>query len=73
MTEANMLADAETLIRHVQAAAPQAKQADIINSLLIAYCPVITAKTSLTQAQKVEQFDEFGERLYTQMASKGQI
>ena len=73
LNEANMLDHAQTLITKVKAAAPQAKQADIINSLMIAYCPVITANTTLTQSQKVDQFDEWGERLYTQIVSKGQI
>jgi mono/diheme cytochrome c family protein len=70
--EENILANAEALITKVRAAAPKASQADIINSLTIAYCPVVAAKTSLpTQAQKAELLDEFAERVYTELASKG--
>ena len=70
--EENILANAETLITKVRAGAPKARQADIINSLTLAYCPVVAAKASLpTQAQKAELLDEFAERVYTELASKG--
>jgi hypothetical protein len=49
-----------------------AKQADIINSLTLGYCPVVAADTSLTtQAQKSAALDGFAERIYTQIVSQG--
>ena len=71
--EQNILHNAELLIRKLQAGAPRAKQADVINSLTIAYCPIVAADKSLTtQADRAERLDEFSERIYTEFASKGQ-
>jgi mono/diheme cytochrome c family protein len=71
-TDENVLQNAETLIQKVKAAAPKAKQADIINSLTLGFCPVVAANASLaTQAQKSEMLDEFAERVYTQIVSNG--
>jgi hypothetical protein len=56
----------------VKAGVPNAKQADIINSLTYGYCPVVAANTSLTNAaQKSELLDEFAERVYTQIVGNG--
>jgi cytochrome c553 len=72
-TEENVLQNATALIAKVRAAAPKAAQADIINSLTLAYCPVVAANQRLTtQAQRSEALDEFAERVYTQIASNGQ-
>ena len=69
----NVLENAETLIGKVRPGDPKAKQADIINGLTLGYCPVVAANTSLaTSAQKSELLDEFAERVYTQIMSKGQ-
>ena len=68
----NILANAEQLIVKVRAGAPNAKQADIINSLTLGYCPVVAANKSLTtQGQRAEMLDEFSERVYTEIASQG--
>ena len=68
-----MLPNAEALIKLVHAGAPKATQADIINSLTIAYCPVVAADTSLPgPVQKSEALDGFAERVYTDIVSKGQ-
>ncbi len=72
-TQENVLANAELLIQKVRAGAPKATQADIINSLTIAYCPVVAADTSLAgPVQKSEALDGFAERVYTDIVSKGQ-
>ena len=72
-TQQNSLANAEVLIRQVQAGAPKASQADIINSLTIAYCPVVMAdKTLGGPVQKSEALDGFAERVYTDIVTKGQ-
>jgi mono/diheme cytochrome c family protein len=72
MTLQNILYSADDLITQVRKAAPQAKQADIINSLTIAYCPIVQAGPGSVQ-QKVEMLDEFSERLYTQLNTHGQM
>ena len=70
--EENVLQNADALIEKIRAGAPKAAQADIINSLMLGYCPVVAAdKTLPTQAQKSERLDEFAERVYTQIASGG--
>ena len=68
----NILQVSDDLIAEVRKAAPNAKQADIVNSLTIAYCPVAEASTG-TQADKVDMLDQFSERVYTQVVSKGQM
>ena len=71
-SDENVLENAELLIRKVRAGVPGAKQADIINSLTLGYCPVVAANASLsTQAQKSEMLNEFAERVYTQIVDKG--
>jgi mono/diheme cytochrome c family protein len=68
----NVLQTADALIAKVRAGVPSAKQADIINSLTLGYCPVVAANTSLsTPAQKSEMLDEFSERVFTQIVSNG--
>ena len=72
-TDENILANAEQLITKVHSGAPHAAQADIINSLTLGYCPVVAANKALTtQGQRAEMLDEFSERVYTEIASKGQ-
>jgi hypothetical protein len=69
----NIVQNSDELIAKVKAGVPGAKQADIINSLTLGYCPVVASNTALkTQAQKSEMLDEFAERVYTQAANKGQ-
>ena len=69
----NIVENSDKLIAKVKAGVPGAKQADIINSLTLGYCPVVASNTALTtQGQKSEMLDEFAERVYTQAANKGQ-
>ena len=68
----NILQTADDLIAEMHKAAPNAKQADIINSLTIAYCPIVEASQG-TQADKVDMLDQFSVRVYTQLVSKGQM
>jgi mono/diheme cytochrome c family protein len=72
MTLQTILTSADELIAQVHKAAPHAKQADIINSLTIAYCPIVKAGPG-TMPQKVEMLDEFAERIYTQLNTHGQM
>jgi len=72
MTLQTILYSADDLLAQAHKAAPHAKQADIINSLTIAYCPIVQAGSGTLQ-QKVEMLDEFAERLYTQSNTHGQM
>jgi mono/diheme cytochrome c family protein len=67
----NILQNVNQLIAKVKAADPKAAQADIVNSLTIAYCPIAEAKSSLNKEQQLQQLNEFGERVYTQLSQKG--
>jgi hypothetical protein len=69
--QGNLVQNADALIAKVKAADPDAKQADIINSLTIAYCPIVTARSNLTANEKVQRLDEFSVRVYTQLATGG--
>lgn len=69
--EGNMTQNANQLIAKVKSMDPKIKQADIVNSLTIAYCPVVTADASLSSQQKIWQLDQFSESVYTQLTTKG--
>ena len=72
-TDENILQNAELLITRMHAGAPKAAQADVINSLTLGYCPFVAANKALTtQGQRAEMLDEFSERIYTEIVSKGQ-
>jgi mono/diheme cytochrome c family protein len=71
VTPDNMLQNANQLVAKIKAAAPQAAQADVVNSLTIAYCPIVEKDTRLNPQQKLLQLNQFGERLYTQLSQNG--
>ena len=71
VNEGNMTQSANAIIAKVRAIDPKAKQADVVNSLTIAYCPVVAADDSLSAQQKIWQLDQFGESVYTQLTTKG--
>ena len=68
----NMVQNPNAHITKVKAAAPKASQSSIVNSLTIAYCPIVEKNTGLTQGDRLAQLNQFGERVYTQLTQKGQ-
>ena len=66
----NIQQNANQIITKVRAANPKIAEADLVNSLTIAYCPVVQADSTLNAQQKTWQLDLFGEQVYTQ-ASPG--
>jgi len=71
MTVDTVLQTAEKLVAKVKAAVPQAKQADIVNSLTIAYCPIVEADGRIPAGMKVAALDHFSERVYSELHSGG--
>jgi mono/diheme cytochrome c family protein len=71
VTPDNMLQDANQLIAKVKAADPQAATADVVNSLTIAYCPIVEKNAGLNKQQQLLQLNQFGERVYTQLSQHG--
>ena len=71
MTLATVMQSVDTMLAQVKAADPQAKQADIINSLTIAYCPVVAQDKSLSAPQKAAELGQFSQMVYTQLADGG--
>ena len=71
MTVDTVLQTAEKLVARVKSAAPQAKQADIVNSLTIAYCPIVEADARVPVDMKVAALDHFSERVYSELRSGG--
>ena len=67
----NMLQNVNQLVAKTKAASPHAKQADIVNSLTIAYCPIVRDDSSLSKQAQLLQLNQFGERVYTQLSQKG--
>ena len=71
ITQENIVQTASQVVQKVKTAVPHAQQADIINSLTIAYCPVVEQDAKLPLAQKVEQLGHFSERVYSELQSGG--
>ena len=71
-TADNMLQTANRIVAKAKAVAPHVAQADLVNGLTIAYCPVVTNDAHLSPPQRIEQLDQFSETLYTQLTQKGQ-
>jgi hypothetical protein len=71
MTLGTVLQTADKVVAKVKAAAPNAKQDDIVNSLTIAYCPVVEKDAKIPANLKVAALDHFSERVYSVLRSHG--
>jgi mono/diheme cytochrome c family protein len=71
LTLVNVEQTAEQIVPKVKAAAPHAQQADIVNSLTAAYCPLIKQDAQVQGAQKVVLFNNFSDQVYSVLTSKG--
>jgi len=71
-TADNMLQTANRIVAKVKADAPHVAQADLVNGLTIAYCPIVIKDARLSPAQRIEQLGQFAETIYTQLSQKGQ-
>jgi mono/diheme cytochrome c family protein len=71
MTAATVLQTAEAVVPKVKAAAPKATQADIVNGLTLAYCPIVRQDANLPEPLKISQLDEFSERVYSELKGNG--
>lgn len=71
MTKENVLQTAESIVAKVKAAAPQAKRADIVNSLTLAYCPIVRDNAKVPGNMKVSTLDNFSDRVYSVVKSHG--
>jgi mono/diheme cytochrome c family protein len=67
----NVLQTVRQVVPKAKQAAPEAAQADIVNALSEAYCPIIAGEPNLTYVQKVSRFNNFSERVYGAMTSSG--
>jgi mono/diheme cytochrome c family protein len=71
MTQSNVLETVDAILPKVKAAAPHAEQADIVNGLTVAYCPIVRQDKNLSYQQQVAQLDQFSERVYSELKSNG--
>ncbi len=71
MTLQTILPDVNKIIAKVKAGAPNASQEDIVNSLTIAYCPIVAQNGQLNPDQKIWELTHFSERVYTQLTTGG--
>ena len=71
MTLETILPTVDQVIAKVKSAAPQAKQADIVNGLTVAYCPIVAKDDKIAPDQKVWQLTHFSVRVYTQLTTNG--
>jgi len=69
--EDNLTQNANQLVAKARAADPNTPEADVVNSLSIAYCPIIEKNTSLDPAQRLAQLNQFSATVYTQFSQNG--
>ena len=65
----NMLQGVNSVLTKIRQADPKLAQADIVNGLTIAYCPVVEQLPNMTRQQKTALLDHFAERVYTQLTT----
>jgi hypothetical protein len=71
MTLENVLQTADHLVEKVKAADPNAKRSDIVNSLTLAYCPIVRDNPKIPADLKVPMLDHFSERVYSEAKADG--
>ena len=71
ITDANYLQNIHQIVARVKASDPQAKQADIVNSLTIAYCPIAASNGRLDSEASRDKLDRWSALVYTQLVSNG--
>ncbi len=67
ITPDNELQQVNAIVQKIQHAAPQAKQADVVNRLTAAYCPQVETNTKLANDRKAPALDQFSELVYTEL------
>jgi mono/diheme cytochrome c family protein len=70
INDVNLLDQVDTIVKDVRKVAPQAKQADIVNSLTNAYCPYVDKNTSVVARQKGPILDRFSVLVYSQLTKQ---
>jgi mono/diheme cytochrome c family protein len=71
MTSGTVLQTAQKVLATIKTAAPHAKRADIVNSLTIAYCPIVKQDAQIPASSKVPELDRFSERVYSELVTNG--
>jgi mono/diheme cytochrome c family protein len=66
----NTLETVRGILPKLKAAAPDASQADIINGLTAAYCPVVMADTSMKPEQRLQQLQRFSMLVFTGLSGQ---
>lgn len=70
-TQATVLQTVEQIVPKLKAAAPHAQQADIVNGLTLAYCPILRQDANIPQQRKATEIGQFSERVYSELRSNG--
>ena len=71
MTQSTIVQTVEQIVPKIKAAAPQAQQADIVNGVTLAYCPIVRQDANIPDPQKVTQLGQFSEQVYSELRSNG--
>ena len=66
-----MLQNVNDIVGKLHAAAPSLEQADIVNGLTEAYCPVAYADQTVEDSKRVWLMTHFAERVYVQLSNHG--
>jgi hypothetical protein len=70
VTMATVVQTVEQVVPKVKAAVPNAQQADVVNGLTLAYCP-IRKETDIPDQQKPIAIGQFSDRVYSELPSNG--
>ena len=70
VTPDTLLPRVDAIVQKTRKAAPQAKQADIVNSLTNAYCPFVQKNAAISAQQKGPALDRFSVLVYTQLTKQ---
>ena len=71
ITPDNELQKINDIVQKVQRAAPGTPQADVVNRLTAAYCPVVETSKTLPQNRQAPALDQFSTLVYTEL-TKGE-
>ncbi len=70
VTDVNMLQEVGAIVADVHKAVPDAKQADIVNSLTNAFCPYVQKNNAVSARLKGPYLDRFSILVYTQLTKR---
>jgi mono/diheme cytochrome c family protein len=69
--DSNLLRSIDAIVAKTKTAAPGVSQADLVNGLTVAYCPIATQAGGLENAANRQRLNRFAQIVYTRLAAGG--